>query len=131
VRLKDVRDAYYTQSGKASDVSRQLSLAGIAIIWVFSGGGVSTGAAVHIPRDLTFAGLILVVALAADFLQYAWASGAWGIFNRIKEQTVKENADFEAPPWLNYPTLTFFWGKLVLVAAAYALLGVALASRLL
>lgn len=131
MRLEDVRDAYYTQSGKVSDVARQLALAGIAVVWVFSGGGVSTGAAVHIPKDLTFAGLVLIAALAADFFQYAWASAAWGIFNRVKEREVKETTEFEAPPWLNYPTLVFFWGKLLLVAFAYVLLGIALASRLL
>ncbi len=131
MKLADVRETYYTYSGKASDIARQLSLAGIAIIWVFSGGGVSTGVAIHIPKDLTFVGLILIGGLAADFLQYFWASGVWGAFGRIKERQVQKSDDFLAPPWLNYPTNVFFWGKLILVVVAYLLLAVALASRLL
>lgn len=33
--LSDYLASYYELSGKASDVSRQLAFAGIAVIWVF------------------------------------------------------------------------------------------------
>jgi len=35
MNLQDYRDDFYTYSGKASDISRQLAFAGIAIIWIF------------------------------------------------------------------------------------------------
>lgn len=131
LKLADVREAYYTYTAKASDIARQLAFAGIAIVWVFSGGGGSTGAPVHVPRDLTLIGLVLVIALASDFLQYVWASGAWGILGRLREQRQRATADLLAPLWINYPTDVFFWTKLILVTLAYVLLAVALSSRLL
>jgi hypothetical protein len=38
MKLEDVRAAYETLSGKASDLVRQLSLAGVGLIWVSSLG---------------------------------------------------------------------------------------------
>jgi sugar/nucleoside kinase (ribokinase family) len=38
MKLSEVRDAYETLSGKASEIARQLSLAGIAVIWIFKSG---------------------------------------------------------------------------------------------
>ncbi len=35
MKLSDYRETYYEFSGKLSDVSRQLSFAGIALIWLF------------------------------------------------------------------------------------------------
>ena len=35
MKLRNYRQTYYDYSGKASDIARQLSFAGIAIIWIF------------------------------------------------------------------------------------------------
>ena len=35
MKLSDYRETYYEFSGKASDVTRQLAFAGIAIVWIF------------------------------------------------------------------------------------------------
>ena len=35
MKLKDAREFYYFNSGKTSDLVRQLGLAGIAVVWIF------------------------------------------------------------------------------------------------
>ena len=35
MKLEDIRDAYSGKSATASEVSRQVSFSGIALIWVF------------------------------------------------------------------------------------------------
>jgi hypothetical protein len=133
MNLDSVEENYRFHTGKASDVGRQLALAGIAIVWIFSGGGVSTGAQLQISPDLLRVGLLLVIALAVDLTQYLYGSVAWGAFRRLMETRAAKNGvaeSFDAPAWINYPTLGCFWTKVSLIAAAYALLGIALAGRL-
>jgi hypothetical protein len=133
MNLSDVQTAYRELSGKASDISRQLALAGIAFVWVFSGGAVSTGAAISIPGDLYRVGLALVVALSLDLLQYTWGAVAWGVFGRQQEKKLQADElvdNFLAPNWINYPSFVFFALKLISVGVAYLLLGIALQSRL-
>jgi hypothetical protein len=38
MKLQKARDTYYEYSGKLSDITRQLSFAGIAIVWIFRAG---------------------------------------------------------------------------------------------
>ena len=38
LNTEKIKDTYETLSGKASDIFRQLSLAGIALIWLFKVG---------------------------------------------------------------------------------------------
>lgn len=131
--LAGAKTEYYNRSGKASDINRQLALAGVAFVWIFSGGNTSTGVKLHIPDDLLRVGLILVVALALDLLQYVWGAASWGIFRRRHEKRIRqklESDNFLAPSWMNWPTLFFFWTKLIAVVVAYAFLGVALNNRL-
>lgn len=66
------------------------------------------------------AGLLIVIALSFDLLQYVVGALIWGSFNRKKEREgCPQDAEFTAPPRLNWPALFFFWGKVVLMAAAY------------
>lgn len=122
--VREARDGYYTHSGKASDVARQLGLAGIALIWIFRTGADSSSYA--IPSELLLPSIFIVATLAADFLQYASAALAWGLYSRWKEQRPEIRDDpktrFEAPPKLNWPGNAFFGIKLVSITIAYALL---------
>lgn len=81
--LKDARENYVYFSGQASTVVRQLGFAGIAIIWIFSEGDKPNRATV--PRDLLVPGLLLVVALASDLLQYVAGALCWGCYQRWRE----------------------------------------------
>jgi hypothetical protein len=122
MKLSEFRSTYQELSGKASEVARSLAFAGIALVWVFK-----TGADVPRPPPGLIAPTILLTAgLACDLIQYVYSAAAWGIFARIHErrlQDLQEDPDLDAPAWINWPTLFFFWTKLVCVAAAYLLMG--------
>lgn len=118
MKLSDYRDAYYTHSGTASSVARQAAFAGIALIWIFNS---KTGDEILLPVQLLWPTLFLIVGLGLDLLQYVVASAIWGVFHRIKEKELGAipDPDVSAPPYLNWPALFFFWGKLVAITAGY------------
>jgi hypothetical protein len=122
MKLEDARENYYTLTGKASDVARQLAFAGIAVIWVFKvdAGPDNLG----VPPSLHGAGLWLVVALSLDLLHYAIGSAISGSFHRLQERkdTVSAETEFEAPPWVNWPMIVCFWSKIASVGIAYTLI---------
>ena len=66
MNLQDYRDDFYTYSGKASDISRQLAFAGIAIIWIFKKKVPATG--LTVPSELILPGILIVLALGVDLL---------------------------------------------------------------
>jgi hypothetical protein len=120
MKLKDARDNYYFYSGKTSDIIRQLALAGIAIVWLYK---VDRGGAMKIPVELRDPLLLIVIGLALDLLQYATATGVWGVYQRQKEEKgTAEDQDFKAPSAINLPTIFLFISKVVCVAFAYAFL---------
>jgi hypothetical protein len=119
MKLKDVRDAYYTYTGKASDILRYLGLAGIGIVWVFKS---QIGDKFSLPKGLIIPTILMVVGLILDVLQYITGSIIWGAYNRHKEkQNTKENEEFLAPRKLNWPTNFLFWAKFVSITLAYCL----------
>src|SRR3989442_3973722 len=108
---KEAREIYSKASGTLSEVTRNLSLAGVAIIWIFKVGGSD---AANVKFQSGFFGPLtaFILALGFDLLQYTYKSAAWAIFHRIQERNKNEN--FEAPDAINWPTLGFFWGKVIL-----------------
>lgn len=75
--LQDYRETFYTFSGKASDLNRQLAFAGIAIIWLFKKDNL---AGLSIPRELLWPGVLIVLSLGLDMLHYVVASVIWRYF---------------------------------------------------
>jgi hypothetical protein len=114
MKLEDARDAYYDFSKNLSDINRKLAFSGIALIWLFR--EVSQGKPL-LPRGLRIPTILLVSALGLDFLQYIWATAAWGRFSRTKEKNKEK--EFHVPVWINWPTLAFFWSKIGTMALAY------------
>jgi hypothetical protein len=124
-------------TGKASEIVRQLGFAGIALVWLFRIQG-SSGLDV-LPKDLRVPTILIVTSLAMDLLHYVWGSAAWGVFGSVKETQIKKVEDdweklkeaepFRAPSWINYPTNFFFWGKIVVICAAYALMALYIGKR--
>jgi len=76
MKLDDYRETFYSYTGKASDISRQLAFAGIAIIWIFKKD--LPGAGLTVPRELIVPGLLIVLALGFDLLQYCLGTVIWG-----------------------------------------------------
>jgi len=118
MKIKDYRDSYDSFSSKTSEISRQLSFAGIALIWVFKPKDATP---VAIPLELLWPAGLFVLALALDLLHAAYGTFLWGAFSRIHEKRgVGKEANLDAPSWFNWPMLIFFWGKVLAVIAAYA-----------
>ncbi|HZN68741.1 MAG TPA: hypothetical protein VFB66_25910 [Tepidisphaeraceae bacterium] len=121
MKLANARADRDTFTSKASELARQLALAGIAIVWIFK---TDKPDGPSVPRDLLTPTLFIIVALALDFLHYVYGGAAWSFFHWKKEQREKvdEDAEFKAPTPINWPTNVFYWGKLIAVGVAYALL---------
>jgi hypothetical protein len=126
--LKDFRDAYYTASGKASDIARTLALSAIAIVWIFK---IDTKQGAYgFAAPLLFVAWGAVIALTLDLLQYAWGALIWGAWCRLKERSgVKPADELDAPPWFNWPSIFFFWSKLIVIALVYGRLIAYLGQR--
>jgi hypothetical protein len=120
MKLKDAREFYYFNSGKTSDLIRQLGLAGIAVIWLFKS---DVQGAPKIPEALSLPLMLIILGLGLDFLQYAVATSIWGIFQRRKEiQGATAETEFLAPKQFNWPGIVFFVFKVVTIIVAYLLL---------
>lgn len=116
--LQFYRDTYSELSGIASDVSRKLGFAGIAIIWIFT--VESADKSYVVPQALYSAGLAIISSLALDLMQYVFGALIWGVFWRVKEWSgVKDSQNIDAPAFFNWPALTCFWVKLLLMFSAY------------
>lgn len=121
-KLSEYWDNFENYTGKASDVSRKLSFAGIAIIWLFHIGNAKE---VSVPEELLPVLAFFVLSLSFDLLQYIVASIVWGLFCRHNEKKLKEIEDdpeLAAPRWINLPTNFFFIGKLIFIIVGYFLL---------
>ena len=119
MKLKDARDNYYFNSGKTSDLVRQLGLAAIAVIWLFK---YEVSGTPKIPGMLQLPLILTIAGLALDLLQYASATAIWGIFHRLKERSLAEDTEFTAPRQVNWPAIMLFWLKVGAIGAAYCFL---------
>ena len=120
MKLEDARDAYESFSGKASDIIRQLSLAGVGLIWVFKSVGTSFSNLALDPALLK-AALFIFVTLLFDFLQYLVGTGIWFAYYRYKEgKGTSGTEEFLVPPQLNWPMWTLFYLKSATLLVAYA-----------
>lgn len=118
MKLADTRAAYEALSGKASDIIRQLSLAGIALIWLFKSG---TDSASVLDIHLLRAALFIILALFFDLLQYLSGTTIWFIYFRRKEKKgTTEEDEFRAPAHINLLPWTLFYLKVTLMLIAYA-----------
>jgi hypothetical protein len=119
MKVKDCRESYYYNSGKASDICRTLGFAGLALIWAFR---VTTVKGTIIPNNLRWSGILLVAGLGFDFLQYVVGTVVWGVYHRFKEQRTSKDEEFLAPRWINYPANSCFVLKQITIGIAYILL---------
>lgn len=129
MKLEDLRKIYQDRTSSLSTITRQLALAGVGVLWVLRTG--EKHGTIAFVSVLKYSFALYVLALGFDLLQYAYSSLAWGVFNRLKEkQDVADDEVFHAPPAINWPTLFFFWGKVLFTIAGYAILLSALGAQL-
>lgn len=127
MKLRDSREAYYSNSKQTSDLVRYLGFAGIAFIWIFRDNSFGH---ILIPSNLHLPAILIIGALVCDLFQYIAGTIVWGVFSRIKERKeAPADDDFKVAPWLNWPALIFFWGKVLIMISAYLLLIIFLYDR--
>jgi hypothetical protein len=118
MRLADARGAYEALSGKASDIVRQISLAGVGLIWVFKS---ASGTSISLEPQLLRAAFFIFLALSSDFFQYVLGTTIWFIYYRYKERTgTKETDEFLVPSQLNWPMWCLFYFKSAMMLVGYA-----------
>jgi hypothetical protein len=123
-------------TAKASEITRQLILGGLAIIWLFK---VSIDGTETLDRFLLVPLICLSIALVADLLQYVWGGKIWKAFFLQEETKAKANhnsdsskeldPDIKAPKKLSKPIYFFYWTKILLMLLSYLLLIVYLINK--
>lgn len=119
MKLSEYKTDYYQYTSLASNGSRQLALAGIALVWVFKTQGTS---GYTLPNELLIPSVALIVSLGSDLLQYVVGSITWGFFHRYHEarrSSISEDPELEAPAYYTWPINAFFYSKIISVLTAY------------
>jgi len=121
VKIAEVKADYYEASSKVSDIVRQLSFAGIAVVWIFRVGD-KTGGMHYMPEMVDPLGLF-VISLGLDLCQYTYKTVALGTLNYFAH---REHPDDETkityPRKLNWATNVLFVGKATACIVAFAFL---------
>jgi hypothetical protein len=129
-RLSDYRKTYEEASSKVSDITRQMALAGIAIVWIFR--QVDTGDRI-ICQELILPLIFFVASLFFDILQYLYKTIAWYVFFRINEKnnhSQKTDPLIQAKPRMNYPTWALFYLKVLCLVLGYIFVFIYLIDKL-
>jgi hypothetical protein len=109
-------------SETTSELSRSLSFAGIAVVWVFRVGG-DDAAKIPFTADLLLPLAGFALTLLLDFFQNAYGAVSWWVFYRYKESKgVKSDDQVTTPRWMLYPNYACFFGKIGVLVASYVLL---------
>ncbi|MBD0367969.1 MAG: hypothetical protein ICV53_17925 [Flavisolibacter sp.] len=110
MKLSEYRKASNEYTAKTSEITRQLSLAGIAIIWLFKNAddkqSLANTTEPLLNRYLIIPLIFLSAALLADLLQYVIGGETWINFFKKKEKELADphdNPEIEAPKRLSRP----------------------------
>jgi len=118
VKLSDAWDNYYANTGKASEITRSLALAALALVWIFKD---SDG---RLPKVLLVPSALAMLALACDLAQYVVGATKWKQFADSKDRVAKTLDDDigQAPGDINVVPERFYVAKFGLILAAYFVL---------
>lgn len=142
--IKDYLEDYQYFTGKASDINRSLSIAGLAIIWlllkdtdIITKVGSSVQLSSVIPKNLLLPFFLLLISLSLDLLHYISGSILWGTFHWKKDKqwerdelTDAQAANVEAPAWRRNIINFFFISKFLPTITAYVLLVLFLKNKI-
>lgn len=120
MKLSKFKEDSYYFSGKVSDLTRQLSFAGIALIWILKKDSLNAG--LEIPLKLIQPLLFFALSLSFDFLQYLYSTIVWTLFHLHHENKLEiktSDPDLTAPSYLNWPSWLFFIFKVIFILFAY------------
>jgi hypothetical protein len=116
MKISQLKEDYSKASGKVSELVRQLSFAGIAVIWTLRIGEGD----IKYSSDLLLPLALFVASLAFDLLHYIYKTIVTGSLNWCAWRKYKDNEkDVPYSGKWNWPTNVFFWLKATLVIFAY------------
>ena len=119
MKLKDYKEDYQEFSCKLSDNARKLAFAGIAIVWIFK---QEKDGKFIFPYMLKLAMLMFVITLSFDLLQYIYQTIIWDTFHRHYEKKLtNEDSELSASKYFNWPSIFFFWSKVIALVVGYIL----------
>jgi hypothetical protein len=119
--VRDFWGRIYVYTGNASDRTRTTAIAGLAAVWLFSGGGDGDLTRIgNTPTGFLLAGALFASCLAFDLLHYSISAIAYRIWLRRQERGGKAMDDEIDPPLplLGVPRWLFY-GKIVILFAGY------------
>jgi hypothetical protein len=102
---KEVKELYYFNTGKTSDISRQLAFAGFAVIWIFKDTNLK------VPNELIIPGIFLGITLLLDIFQYFFLGTAWWIVYKWISKCEQT--------WISYCGWIFYVLKIMSLIVAY------------
>lgn len=129
--LKEIREDYVRYSANVSELSRNLSYAGIGVVWIFkqsaSGDAIKTTFMNSIPNELRLPLLLFIAVLILDLFQYVIQTAIWYPYytkNKVLHKDEKEDdVNLQEPEIYNIVPWGFWLFKLIIVIIAYILLG--------
>lgn len=129
--LKEIREDYVRYSTNVSELSRNLSYAGIGVVWIFkqtvTGRAIKTTFMNSIPDELRWPLLLFVAVLILDLFQYVLQTAIWyPYYTKNKELHKNEREDdvnLQEPEIYNILPWGFWIFKLIVVVVAYILMG--------
>lgn len=129
--LKEIREDYVRYSANVSELSRNLSYAGIGVVWIFkqsaSEDAIETTFMNSIPVELRWPLLLFIVVLILDLLQYVIQTAIWyPYYTKYKElhkDEKEDNVNLQEPESYNIIPWGFWFFKLMIVIIAYILMG--------
>ncbi|MCF8078614.1 MAG: hypothetical protein K9K88_04955 [Desulfobacterales bacterium] len=117
MKLEDYKKKYMEFSKKASDISRQLAFAGIAILWIFK---VTEKGIFRVPDELILPGLLFVITLALDLSQYLAGTIIWGaLFHYQEHKNADKKAELSHSYFLPGIIWTIFILKMIIISLGY------------
>ena len=129
MKLSEYNKRAREYTGKASDITRHLIFAGIAIIWIFK---KDVDGKTTIDAFLIYPLLLLSFAIICDLLQYVVGGLVWQKFFKINEKIAKKehkedttkpiDPDISTKRELNSGIYFFYYAKIVLLILAYILI---------
>jgi len=117
MRIEQIRADLDVFSGRLSEITRQISLAGIGVIWIFkldtnTGGITYTG-------NLSYPLLAFVLALLLDLLQYLRSYVVWDKLATLMDKNNEVERDVD--PKINCLSTLLFYGKILSAAIGCAI----------
>lgn len=117
MELKDYKTKSHEYTAKASEIARQLNLAGIGIIWIVK----TAFPELKLSDFQLLMPLVLIsISLVSDFLQYFIGGVIWIQFYKSKEKAgVSKTSDVQSPEWRNRILYGFYYIKFICMFLAY------------